>query len=90
MTHTQHCTLHVALPPLRAATLSPQGLLDVINADDNAPLKVLRLRIKDETGGQAQGANVLQPLDGDDPGMKPVGDDTQVSRAQPQSKLWLL
>lgn len=70
---------------MHAAILSSQGLLDVINADDNAPLKVLRLRIKDETGGQAQGANVLQPLDGDDPGMKPVGDDTQVSTARGQA-----
>jgi hypothetical protein len=55
-----------------------QGLLDVIAADDNAPVKVLRLRIKDESANQAEGANLLQPMEGDDHPMKPAADDSAV------------
>ncbi len=56
-----------------------QGLLDVIAADDNAPIKVLRLRIKDEASNQAVGPNVLQPMEGDDPSScAPVQDDSTV------------
>ena len=67
-----------------------QNLLDVVNADDNAPLKVLRLRIKDETGGAAPSSNMLQPLDGDD-SFKPPPDDSQVGKGrETQGLCWRL
>jgi hypothetical protein len=50
----------------------------VVAADDNAPIKVLRLRIKDDTGGPQQGANVLQPMEGEDATCAPQGDDSTV------------
>jgi hypothetical protein len=55
-----------------------QGLLDVIAADDNAKIKVLRLRIKDEASNQGSGANMLAPMEGDDPAScaPPVDDST--------------
>lgn len=56
--HTRECVV------LCCATL--QGLLDVIAADDNAPVKVLRLRIKDEASNQGGGANMLTPMEGED------------------------
>jgi hypothetical protein len=56
-----------------------QGLLDVIAADDNAAVKVLRLRIKDEASNQGGGVNMLAPMEGDDPAScAPVADDSTV------------
>lgn len=50
----------------------------MVAADDNAPIKVLRLRIKDDTGGPQQGANLLQPMEGEDATCAPAGDDSTV------------
>lgn len=58
-----------------------EGLLDVIAADDNAKIKVMRLRIKDEASNQGSGANMLAPMEGDDPAScaPPVDDSTAVT-----------
>lgn len=69
-TANQH-TNHHATAPCWA-----QGLLDVIVSDDNAPTKVVRLRIVDESGSGGGGG--MPPLgggeDGDDMGqLKAVG-----------------
>lgn len=59
-----------------------QGLLDVIASDDNAPIKVVRLRIVDDSGagGAGGGGNVLAPMEGDEMGdiKAQPGTDSQV------------
>lgn len=61
-------------------THATQGLLDVISSDENAQVKVLRLRIKDDGANMAMGGNILAPMEGDDPStFKPQVDESSVS-----------
>jgi hypothetical protein len=69
----------------------PQGLLDVIVSDDNAAVKVVRLRIIDDSGMGGMGGTSGGGDEGDEMGaIKPMpggGDESQVGMGSRDNRL---